>query len=72
MLANMVPEKRAELFARSAEFSSNRIVLGVHYPTDIEAGRIAATAMAAVFMQNPAFTSEMEAARPELRRVLGL
>ncbi len=71
VLANMVPEKRAQLFERSVEFSANRIVLGVHYPSDIEAGRIAATVMAAAFLQNPAFMTEFEAARSELRHVLG-
>jgi acid phosphatase (class A) len=72
MLANMVPEKRRELFERGVEYSANRIVLGIHYPTDIEAGRIAATVMAAAFLQNPAFMTEFAAARSELRQVLGL
>jgi acid phosphatase (class A) len=72
MLANMVPEKRVELFDRSVEYAANRIVLGIHYPTDIEAGRIAAAVMAAAFLQNPAFMAEFDAARAELRRVLEL
>ena len=71
-LANMVPEKRAELFARGVEFSANRVVLGVHYPTDIEAGRIAAAVMAAAFLQNPTFMTDFEGERSELRDVLGL
>ena len=72
VLANMVPEKRAALFARADEFGANRVVIGVHYPTDVEASRIAATVMAAAFMQNPAFMAEFGAAQSELRRVLGL
>jgi acid phosphatase (class A) len=71
LLANMIPEKRVEIFTRSAEFSANRIVLGVHYPSDIEAGRIAATVMAAALFQNPVFMTELANARAELRTVLG-
>ena len=66
------PEKRAELFARADEYGANRVVIGVHYPTDIEASRIAAAVIAAAFMQNPAFMAEFGAAKSELRGVLGL
>jgi acid phosphatase (class A) len=72
ILANMVPEKSAALFARGREFGDNRIVLGVHFPSDIEAGRLAATALATALMQNPAFITEFAEAKSELRRTLGL
>ena len=45
LLAAMVPEKRAEIFARGWEYGENRLVAGVHFPSDIESGRIAATAV---------------------------
>lgn len=35
-LAEMVPEKRAEIFARAREFGDNRVVGGVHFPSDVE------------------------------------
>lgn len=72
LLAQMVPEKRSEIFARAWEFGENRIVLGLHFPSDIEAGRLNATAMIAVMMQNPAFKADLAAARTEVRGVLGL
>ena len=68
----MVPEKREQIFARAGEYGSSRVVIGVHYPSDIEASRIAATAIAAVLMQHPHFGSEFDAARAELRGVLDL
>jgi acid phosphatase (class A) len=72
MLANMVPEKSAALFARGREFGDDRLILGVHFPTDIEAGRLAATAIAAELMENAGFVTEFAAAKAELRQALGL
>jgi hypothetical protein len=43
------------MFVRAREYGQNRILAGVHYPTDIEGGRIGATVTAAALMQNAAF-----------------
>ena len=72
LLAAMVPEKRAEIFARGWEYGENRLVAGVHFPSDIESGRISATAMVAVMMQNAAFKRDFVAAKAELRSALGM
>jgi acid phosphatase (class A) len=72
ILSNMVPEKRAELFARGWEIGDDRIIGGVHYPTDSEAGRIDATVLVYAMMQNPQFQSDFGAAKAELRAMLGL
>lgn len=72
VLANMVPEKRAEIMARGLEYANNRVVAGVHYRSDVEAGRIAGTLIAARLQQQDDFRRAFEAARAELREVLGL
>lgn len=72
VLASMVPEKRVELFRRGWRYGENRIVAGLHFPSDTEAGRIAAAAFAAVLFQDPAFKAEFAAAKAELRAALGL
>jgi acid phosphatase (class A) len=72
VLARMVPEKSAEIFARAAMFAHNRLVCGVHYPSDIEAGRISGTVIAAMLMDNPTFRAEFPPARDELRKALDL
>jgi acid phosphatase (class A) len=72
ILANMVPEKSAALFARGREFGDNRVVLGVHYPRDVEAGRFAAIAIATGLLQSPTFLKDFAEAKAELRAVLGL
>jgi acid phosphatase (class A) len=72
VLASMVPEKATELFARGRETGYNRLILGVHYPTDIEAGRLLATAVATNLFPEPHFQKDFEEAKSELRQVLGL
>jgi acid phosphatase (class A) len=72
ILANMVPEKSAALFARGREFGDDRVILGVHFPSDVEAGRLAATGLAAMLMQDAAFLKEFAGAQSELRQALGL
>ena len=71
VLSAMVPEKREAIFARTQEYAESRLYCGVHYRSDIEAGRIAGTAMAALAMNNPDFQREFAAARAELRTALG-
>jgi acid phosphatase (class A) len=72
ILTQMVPERRAALFARGWEYGENRVVGGVHYPTDVEAGRIAAGVIVALMMQNEHFRADLAAAKVELRKVLGI
>jgi acid phosphatase (class A) len=71
-LANMLPEKRAEIMARAWEFGQNRVVGGIHYPSDIEMGRISGTVIAQTISSHPDFKQEFEAAKSELRAALGM
>jgi acid phosphatase (class A) len=71
-LANMLPEKRAEIMARAWEFGHNRVIGGIHYPSDIEMGRISGTVIAQAISTHPDFQQEFEAAKAELRAALGL
>jgi acid phosphatase (class A) len=72
LLADMVPEKAAALYARGREFGDDRVILSIHFPSDVEAGRFAATAIANALLQDAAFMKEFSEAKPELRRALGL
>jgi acid phosphatase (class A) len=72
LLADMVPEKREALFARSRDFSHSRMVVGAHFPTDLEAGRIAGTLAAQLLLQNVNFQRDLAEARSNLRAALGL
>lgn len=71
-LSAMVPEKRTALYARGWEYGWNRVVAGVHFPSDVEAGRITAELMAEQLAVNPHFQTDFAAAKAELRGALGL
>jgi acid phosphatase (class A) len=72
VLADMVPERRAAIFARADEYAHNREVAGVHYPSDVAAGHLAGTALAAELFHSPGFIADEATAAAELRRALGL
>lgn len=72
LLSAMIPEKRREIFERSESFSHNRLVAGVHFPTDIEAGRVCGTVIAYLLLHNERFAKDFAKAREELRHVLEL
>ncbi len=72
LLSKMVPEKRYEIFMRAEEYAKNRVILGVHYPSDVDAGMVGGTLLANEFLKNEKFMADFEAAKAELRGVLKL
>lgn len=72
MLAEMVPERRPEIMRRARRYAWNRFVAGIHFPSDIKAGRLAGTAIAAVLFGRDDFRQAFGAARAEIRAALDL
>jgi len=72
VLSRMVPEQREALFARGWDYGWNRVVAGVHFPSDIEASRLIATLIARELDKDPRFVADFAAAKAELRAGLGL
>jgi acid phosphatase (class A) len=68
----MLPEKRDALSARSWEYDRDRLAVGATYPSDCEAGHIAASLAVSQMLKNPEFQSDFEAAKAELRKGLDL
>lgn len=66
VLAELVPSRADAIIERGRDFGWSRVVCGVHYPSDIEAGRTVAAAAVARLHADPDFQREMEAARAEL------
>jgi acid phosphatase (class A) len=71
-LVEMVPEQREAILARAADYGRNRMVCGVHYPSDVEAGRALAYAIHGAMTQDPAYKAQLAAATAELRNALTL
>src|SRR4051794_9739826 len=66
-LATLLPELAPEILARTSEVGNSRMVLGVHYPTDIMGGRMAGEAALAARWSDKAYRTEVLApARREL------
>lgn len=72
VLADMLPERRTQIFARADEYAHNREVAGVHYPSDVAAGHLAGTVIANQLFNSPHFLADESAATAELRQALGL
>jgi acid phosphatase (class A) len=72
LLSQMVPEKRAELFGRGLDYAHSRMIVGAHFPTDLEGGRLTGTVAAELLMRNPKFQHDFAAQRTSLRVALGL
>ena len=71
-MAQIVPEKKQEILDRADDYAHNRVVCGVHYPTDTEASRRLAYAIFGDMMASSRFQRELAAARAETRAHLGL
>jgi acid phosphatase (class A) len=71
LLAEVFPEKRAELFARARQYGESRVIVGAHFPSDVESGRLAAVIGTSLMMQNATFERDFIAAQAELRAALG-
>jgi acid phosphatase (class A) len=64
-LAEMVPEKREEILARADDYAHNRLVCGVHYPSDLEASRRVAYVVFGYMMATPKFQRDLAEAKAE-------
>lgn len=71
VLSEMVPELRERISARIEDFGFSRLVSGVHFRSDVYAGEISGAATAASLLANNDFRSQIEEAKPALRKAIG-
>jgi len=66
LLAEIFPDKHDALLAISRNIGWRRVEGGVHYPTDIYAGRVLGQAVVRELLANPAFQHDLAEAKAEL------
>ncbi len=72
LLAEMLPEKRAEIYSRIEDYARSRMLAGVHFRSDVEAGKLLGAAIGASLFAKPEFRREFEEARACVRKAVGL
>jgi acid phosphatase (class A) len=72
IMGDIVPEKRDAIWERAHDYAWSRVIAGMHYPNDLDGGRLAGTAIAVAVRDRPEFKADFDAARRELRAFLQL
>jgi acid phosphatase (class A) len=65
IIAELSPERRDALMDRAREIGWDRVIAGVHYPSDIIAGRVLGQALFQAMSRNSEFQSDLAEARAE-------
>ncbi len=65
ILARVAPDHAQALMKRAEEYEESRLVCGMHFPTDVEAGHVIATAVVAHLDASRAFQADLTRARRE-------
>lgn len=65
-LAKVNPNRTDELLKRGLSFGQSRVICNAHWQSDVDAGRIMATATVARLHSNPEFLADIQGARKEL------
>ena len=72
VLAEMVPELQDTILRRAYQYAESRVIVGAHYQSDIEAGRLAASAGVASIHTSPFFAADIKAARAEYNKIINI
>ncbi len=67
VLADLAPGHAPALLARAKDYAESRIVCGMHFRSDIEAGQVLGTSVALELLRNPGFKADRDAAAAELQ-----
>lgn len=67
VLASLSPERGDALLQRGYAFGQSRMVCGVHWQSDVDAGRLIGAAAVARLQADPVFTAQAELARQEIQ-----
>ncbi len=66
ILAEMRPDRADKILKRGYEFGQSRVICGVHWQSDVDAGRIVGAASVARLHADQTFIAELEKAKKEI------
>lgn len=66
VLSELAPDRADAILARGLAYGESRVICGVHYASDVEAGRLVGAVIVARLHADPAFRRDLEQARREL------
>ncbi len=69
VLAEINPERQTEIIKRGYDFGQSRVICGVHYQSDVDAGRIVGAAVVASLHADKGFQKQLAKAKKELKNL---
>ena len=69
LLAELAPDRDDAILARGFAYGQSRVICGVHWQSDVNAGRVVGSGVVARLHNDPTFRADFEAARQELAAV---
>ena len=70
LMSEINPDRATEILARGYRYGENRVVVGAHWQSDTDAGRVAASAAYARLHTSDRFLQQMAKAREEYKKVV--
>lgn len=68
ILAEIRPDRQNEILKRGYEFGQSRVICGVHWQSDVDAGRITGSAEVARLHADKNFMKTLEEAKREIQK----
>ena len=69
LLSELNPAKADTLFARAYQYGESRVIVGAHWQSDVDAGRLVASIGYSQLHNSPEFCDQMARAKAELKRL---
>ena len=69
VLTEINPSRKDEILKRGFEYGQSRVICGVHYQSDVDAGRVVAAGVVASLHADKGFTKQMAKAKKEFTRL---
>ncbi|MDD5260630.1 MAG: phosphatase PAP2 family protein [Methylacidiphilales bacterium] len=70
VLSDLAPELKDKLIARGVQYGNDRVILGVHFPSDVAAGRVLAQAIYTALKDKKSYQNDLAAAKVQFQKEL--